>query len=151
VSAANQGPHRWRTLCQVTLPAEPGNDRLAVETVSAALRSLPLSPERLDRLKTAIAEATLNALEHGSGYQPERPIVIHVRANDQALKVGITNTGERDLPNGNAAPDLEAKLAGEQSPRGWGFFLIEHMVDEVQISNQPGSHTIELFLYLEGA
>lgn len=151
MSRRGQDRQEWRTLCQITLPAEPGNDRLAVETVSAALRALPLSPERLERLKTAVAEAALNALEHGSGYQSERPIVIHVRASDRALKVGITNQGGSDIPAATPVPDLAAKLAGQQTPRGWGFFLIEHMVDEVQISNQPGSHTIELFLYLEGA
>lgn len=151
MSAVRKSEPGWRTLCQITLPSEPGNDRLAVETVSAALKSLPLSPERLERLKTAVSEAALNALEHGSRYHAERPIVIHVRASDRALKVGITNLGDHAIPQSTAVPDLEAKLAGEQSPRGWGFFLIEHMVDEVQISNQPGSHTIELFLYLEGA
>lgn len=151
MSPARRSARGWRTLCEITLPAEPGNDRMAVETVSAALRTLPLSPERLERLKIAVAEATLNALEHGSGYQSEHPIVIQVRASDQALKIGITNNGEQDIPAVTAVPDLAAKLAGQQTPRGWGFFLIEHMVDEVQISNQPGRHTIELYLYLEGA
>jgi len=30
-------------------------------------------------------------------------------------------------------PDLEAKMAGEQSPRGWGQFLIQNMVDEMHV------------------
>jgi hypothetical protein len=46
-------------------------------------------------------------------------------------------------------PDLAAKVSGQQRPRGWGFFLIEKMVDDVQISGDGAHHTIELFLYLE--
>jgi hypothetical protein len=41
-------------------------------------------------------------------------------------------------------PNLEAKLAGEQSPRGWGLFLIEKMVDAMRTSTDDQYHTIEL-------
>ena len=47
-------------------------------------------------------------------------------------------------------PDLEAKLAGLQKPRGWGLFLIENMVDELRVSDADGRHTVELVLNLEG-
>ncbi|HEV2121169.1 MAG TPA: hypothetical protein VGW38_00145, partial [Chloroflexota bacterium] len=47
-------------------------------------------------------------------------------------------------------PDLEAKLEGAQSPRGWGLFLIQNMVDEIRVSGNPDHHTIELIVYLEG-
>ena len=43
-------------------------------------------------------------------------------------------------------PDLEAKLAGEQSPRGWGLFLIKNMVDEMNIQQDESGHTIELVI-----
>lgn len=140
----------WRTLSEFTLPGEPGNDRLAVDKVVDVVQTLPLSDERLDRLKTAVAEATLNALEHGSHYQREMPVAIRVRASQRAVAIAITNFGGRDLEPTSELPDLAAKIRGQQSPRGWGFFLIEHMVDEYQISNQPAAHTIELFLYFEG-
>jgi anti-sigma regulatory factor (Ser/Thr protein kinase) len=140
----------WRTLSEFTLPGEPGNDRLAVEKVVDVVQTLPLSEERLERLKTAVAEATLNALEHGSRYQHEMPVAIRVRASDRAVSIAITNFGSRNIVPSVEAPDLAAKIRGQQSPRGWGFFLIEHMVDEYQISNQPAAHTLELFLYFEG-
>ena len=37
--------------------------------------------------------------------------------------------GETEIPD-TEAPDLDAKLEGLQSPRGWGLFLIQSMVDE---------------------
>ena len=47
-------------------------------------------------------------------------------------------------------PDLEAKLEGLQSPRGWGLFLIKNMVDEMHITSDVVHHTIELVMHLEG-
>jgi serine/threonine-protein kinase RsbW len=159
-------PSSWRTISEFTLPGEPGNDRLAVEKVAEIVASLPLSNDRLDRLKTAVAEATLNALEHGNQYDRDLPVAIRVRASSDAVAIGITNFGELDIPEAQPdssweesgqlphadveIPDIEAKIKGLQVPRGWGFFLIQHMVDEYQVTNQPTAHTIELFLYLEG-
>jgi serine/threonine-protein kinase RsbW len=147
---SSESASRWQTLSEFTLPGEPGNDRVAAEKVAEAIRQLPMSPTRLERLKTAVGEAALNALEHGSHFQHELPVAIRVRASAEAIKVDITDFVADQIPDHTAPPDLEAKLRGEQSPRGWGFFLIEHMVDAVQITNQPRQHTIELFLYLEG-
>ena len=48
------------------------------------------------------------------------------------------------------APDLDAKLAGLQTPRGWGLFLIEKMVDEMHLTSNETHHTIELILHLKG-
>ena len=45
-------------------------------------------------------------------------------------------------------PDLEAKLAGLQRPRGWGLFLIKNMVDEAHESTDGELHTLELVMRL---
>ena len=38
------------------------------------------------------------------------------------------------------------KLAGEQKPRGWGLFLIEHMVDAMDVTtdDEAGTQTVSL-------
>ncbi|MBK6434003.1 hypothetical protein [Candidatus Amarolinea dominans] len=45
-------------------------------------------------------------------------------------------------------PDLEAKLAGLQSPRGWGLFLIRSMVDDMRVTEDGVHHTVELIMNL---
>jgi hypothetical protein len=47
-------------------------------------------------------------------------------------------------------PDLETKLESMQTPRGWGLFLIQNMVDEIRVSANPDHHTIELVMHLGG-
>src|SRR5215212_10417230 len=139
-----------RTLAEFTLPREPGNERLAMEKVAGAIEELRLSEQRLERLKTAVGEATRNAMEHGNKYRVEVPVEVQVEVADRDLVVRITDRGSGLPPSqGEDAPDLEAKLGGSQTPRGWGMFLIARMVDEVHVSGNPDHHTVELVLRLE--
>ena len=143
----------WKTLAELTVPSQPGNERIAMEQVTEAVEGLHLPGRRLDQLKTAVAEATMNAMEHGNHYLPDRPVYIKVLASQAALSVRITDHGgTRILPSesGIEVPDIEAKLAELQTPRGWGLFLIKHMVDEMNISSDESHHTVELIMYLKG-
>ena len=141
----------WRSLVELTVPSEPGNERLAMDQVAEAVGPLNLEPRRLDQLKTAVAEATMNAMEHGNHYEPDVPVAIQVLASPTTLLVRITDQGGAESIPEAETPDLEAKLAELQSPRGWGLFLIKHLVDEVRVSSEASSHTIELIMGLEGA
>jgi serine phosphatase RsbU (regulator of sigma subunit)/anti-sigma regulatory factor (Ser/Thr protein kinase) len=137
-------------LAEFEVQSAEGNERLAIERVSAAAAPLGLPPERLERLKTAVGEATMNAMEHGSGYRADRPVTVRVLTGGGRLRVQITDEGGAPTAAEREQPDLEAKLAGEQRPRGWGLFLIENMVDETRETSAEGRHTLELALRLEG-
>ncbi len=48
-------------------------------------------------------------------------------------------------------PDLDAKLEGRQKPRGWGLFLIRHMVDGMDVHVEPTAcQTVTLTLARDG-
>ena len=114
------------------------------------LRGLGLEDSKLERLKTAVAEATMNAMEHGNEYRPDLPVSIEVLTSETALSVRITDHGGgQDIPEAES-PDLEAKLAGEQTPRGWGLFLIKNMVDDMRVTSDDTHHAIELVIHLTG-
>jgi anti-sigma regulatory factor (Ser/Thr protein kinase) len=92
----------------------------------------------------------MNAMEHGNKYRAEVPVEVQVEVADRDLVVRITDRGSGLPPSqGEDAPDLEAKLGGSQTPRGWGMFLIARMVDEVRVSGNSDYHTIELVIRLE--
>jgi serine phosphatase RsbU (regulator of sigma subunit)/anti-sigma regulatory factor (Ser/Thr protein kinase) len=137
-------------LAEFSLPSKPGQERVAMEQIAVAVADLRLPAARLDRLKTAVSEATMNAIEHGNDYRAELPVKIKVLASDQDLEVHITDQGGEKIITEREAPDLEAKLAGLQSPRGWGLFLIKNMVDEMEIITDQSHHTIVLTLHLRG-
>lgn len=141
----------WRTLDEWSMANEPGNERLAMERATAALRPFGLSSQRIERLRTAIAEATLNAMEHGNQYRADSHVRLEVRMSKRAVMVNISDQGGgADIMN-LESPSIEAKLMSRQSPRGWGMLLIKQMVDEVSSINEGSRHTVQLVLHLEGA
>jgi anti-sigma regulatory factor (Ser/Thr protein kinase) len=122
-----------------------------MERVAEVVKGLGLSEQRLERLKTAVAEATMNAMEHGNRYRPEMPVVIEVLSSGADLSVRINDQGGSLVPDPDTeVPDLEAKLEGMQTPRGWGLFLIRNMVDEMHITSDEARHTVGLVVHLEG-
>ena len=127
-----------------------GNERQAMEEVARAVSGLGLPEKTLERLKTAVAEATMNAMEHGNNYRAELPVLIEVSASDTQLSVKITDEGSGPPAFHTETPDLEAKLKGMQTPRGWGLFLIKNMVDDMEVTGDEHHHTVELILHLEG-
>ncbi|HEX3201833.1 MAG TPA: SpoIIE family protein phosphatase [Actinomycetes bacterium] len=144
-------PGGERELAAFEVASEPGNERLAIDEVAKAVAGLDLDGPRLERLKTAVGEATMNAIEHGNHNRPELPVEIRVVTDDTDLKVRITDQGgERPIPEVET-PDLEAKLAGLQTPRGWGLFLIQKMVDDLRTAVDEHHHTIELVMHLKEA
>ena len=74
--ALGRSPDAGRSWCsaEFSVQSAPGNERAAIDQVVAAVEGLPISPARLERLKTATAEATMNAMEHGNRYDPGCPV-----------------------------------------------------------------------------
>lgn len=134
----------FETLAQFSLPSVSGNERVAMERVAEIVSQAGFPAARLEKLKTAVAEATLNAMEHGNSFHEEIPAVICVRKSSQVFSILITDRGAGVPVTDWVQPDLEAKLAGLQSPRGWGLFLIRSMVDELNDTCTADAHTVEL-------
>jgi serine phosphatase RsbU (regulator of sigma subunit)/anti-sigma regulatory factor (Ser/Thr protein kinase) len=152
VSSANSNAAPgWRTLGEFDLPSAPGNERQAIDQVMQLVVGVPLTAKQVERLKTAVGEATMNAMEHGNRFQADVPAHVAVLVTVGLLQVRIVDHGgDRPIPTPDT-PDLEAKLAGLQSPRGWGLFLIRNMVDEMKVDVDGEHHIMELYIKLEGA
>jgi anti-sigma regulatory factor (Ser/Thr protein kinase) len=93
----------------------------------------------------------MNAIEHGNQNRSDLLVEIRVFASEHALVVRITDGGGgSQVADSLEEPDLEAKLRGEQSPRGWGLFLIKNMVDDMHIFEDEEHHTVDLIMRLDG-
>lgn len=141
----------WATVTTFSLPSAQGNERIARRRVHAALEPLGLPARTRAHLETAVAEATMNAMEHGNKYQPEAPVALRVEASADHIRVSITDQGAATPDLKPTLPDLELKLAGGQTPRGWGLFLIKQMVDDMQLVDGPAGTTLRLVVRRKGA
>ena len=128
-----------------SIPGEEGNERLAMDRVAAAVADLGISPARLERLKTAVSEATMNAIEYGSQGRADVPVDVEVEATPDAVIVRITDRAlSGAVPDDAETPDIDLKLAGAQKARGWGLFLIQNMVDSMDVTTDGSTQTVTL-------
>lgn len=141
-----------RELAAFSVPSEPGNERQALVLLAEAVSASGLSATQLERLKTAVAEATMNAIEHGNHQRSDLPVELRVMEEEGAVVVSISDWG--GATSGDQAPeepDLDRKLAGLQTPRGWGLFLIRNMVDAADEVSEGERHTVRLTMRVVGS
>lgn len=137
-------PLPGRALGEFQVPSESGNERAVMDRVAELVRPLGVEGRKLERLKTAVSETAMNAIEHGNEQRAELPVHVAVAAADGKVTVAISDRGGRKAIAEAEMPDLEAKLAGTQKARGWGLFLIKNMVDEMNVTTEGERHTVEL-------
>ena len=115
------------------------------DRVAAAVADLGISPARLERLKTAVSEATMNAIEYGSQGRADVPVDVEVEATPDAVIVRIIDRALSGVvPDDAETPDIDMKLAGAQKARGWGLFLIQNMVDSMDVTTDGSTQTVTL-------
>jgi anti-sigma regulatory factor (Ser/Thr protein kinase) len=140
----------WISIGEFKLPTQPGMEREASRLAAGLLEGQGLTATQLERLMTAIAEATMNALEHGNRFRPELPVEIALFRSENAIAVHVTDRGAGDIVLSGQEPDLLAKLGGQESPRGWGLFIMQNMVDQVEVRAGESHHTVILVVNLKG-
>jgi len=146
--ARSAGAHGEHLLAEFDEPSVVGNERRVMERVATAAKDVGLDTMRYERLKTAVSEAAMNAIEHGNHGDASLPVHVQVSTTEYELIVRIVdNGGGKEIPEAET-PDIEAKLAGLQKPRGWGLFLIKNMVDDLRTHTTATHHTIELVMRL---
>ena len=139
-----------RRLASFALASVPGSERVALTQVADSVAHLNLPPQRLNKLKTAVAEVTMNAIEHGNDNRADLAVDIEVFYSGTEIIVTITDYGGCGDPgwadDGDDAeiPDLDRKLSGDQGRRGWGLFLIRHMVDSMEVAVEGERRTVRL-------
>ena len=118
---------------ELQLPSRLGYERVAMDAAAAAAKLIGFHKSRIDDLRTAVAEACINAIEHAHKFNSAMKVVVALNIGDEHLQIDVTDQGE-GLPESVEPPDIEKKFAGEQQARGWGMFLIKALMDEVEFN-----------------
>lgn len=119
------------TSVELRLPSRLGFEKVAMSTAASVAKLVGFREERIEDLKTAVAEACINAIEHGNQLNEGLSVGVVLSAGDDALEVKVMDDGKglRALP---PKPDIDKKIHGEEDPRGMGMFLIQALVDEAE-------------------
>ena len=135
-------------ITELRLPTRLGFEKVAMNTAASVAQLMGFSPDRVDDLKTAVAEACINAIEHGNEMNELLGVVVTLSMDDKSLEVKIRDEG-RGVPAGAHIPDIDRKMAGEETPRGMGMFLIQALVDEVEYGQETAGGYARLVIHLD--
>jgi anti-sigma regulatory factor (Ser/Thr protein kinase) len=137
-------------LTEFSVAPRLGEERAAFARILKAIQHVGLTSERIERLRTATAEAIVNAIEHVNADAAEQPVRVQVRQSATRVTVAISNPVMRELSLSEPVqPDLVARLVGREGPRGWGRFLMKRLTDDVREIQRDGVYTVELSVDLE--
>ncbi len=122
------------TSVEVRLPSRFGFEKVAMGTAASVAQLMGFPPERIEDLKTAVAEACINAIEHGNHLNEKLSVGVILSATAHQLEVKVVDNGS-GIGKQPAPPDIDRKVHGEEDPRGMGMFLIQALVDEAEWVN----------------
>jgi len=78
-----------------------------------------------------VAEACINAIEHGNRMNEKLSVGVVLSAGADSLEVKVIDDG-KGMRTRPTTPDIDRKMHGEEDPRGMGMFLIQALVDEAE-------------------
>jgi len=125
-------PQLNRQNIEISLPSQIGYERIAMASAESYAKMIGLAPERIEDLKTIVAEAAINAMQHGNKQRPDARVTVSMMFKDNALQVTVMDQGEgfkEFLPD----PNIERIVNEEDPPVGFGTFLIRQLADQVEI------------------
>lgn len=133
----------------VHLPSELGFEKVAMSTAASMAGLMGFSDDRIQDLKTAVAEACINAIEHGNQFNDSLTVGVVLSTCDDQLEVKVIDDGD-GIARRPAAPDIDRKMHGEEDARGMGMFLIQALVDEAEWhKGPPGKSFVRLVIKLD--
>jgi serine/threonine-protein kinase RsbW len=142
-----QSPHDHSV--ELTLPNELGYERVAM-ACSAALAKMHGCPDhRIEDLKTVVAEAVINAMQHGNRLRPESRVMVKIEAAEDTIHLSVMDEGD-GIREAVADPDIE-RLIEESAPAvGFGLFLMRNLVDRIEFDRMSGGgHRVQMSIRMQ--
>jgi|GEM_PF-1520317 len=145
--AAEEAPEAGRKL-QWTFPSAVDGERAMLRGLAETLRVEWPASDRLDDIVTAVAEAAINAAEHGNRLDPGVPVEVDVHIGSHLLVCRVYDSGAGFTPRfeaGGAPAPRPADRNETGDPRGWGLTLINALADYWGTGRSGERFYIELF------
>ena len=121
------------TTIEVILPNQIGYERIAMASSASFAKMFGYSPARIEDLKTVVAEAAVNAMQHGNKGRPDGRVTVQMNLKDDTIYITVTDDGE-GIKNIHPKPDIDRIIDKLDPPTGFGTFLIKQLVNDVDFN-----------------
>ena len=134
-------------LVELQLPNILGSEKVAIKNAVTIAQEMGFSQDKIDDLKTALAEACINAIEHGNKFDENTKVGVTFVAGDDSLQVVVHDNGNGIDPE--KIPKSYVTENGMPKRRGYGVFLISNLVNEFSFEKKPGEgNKVKMMIHL---
>jgi serine/threonine-protein kinase RsbW len=124
---------------EINLPNQLGYERVAMGSVAAFAEGIGFLPDRIEDLKTCVAEACINAVQHGNKNRPDARVIVTMSFRDDVLHISVFDEGE-GFKQPPKEPDIARIMDNLDPPLGFGVFLIKKLMDQFEFEKLPDHH-----------
>jgi serine/threonine-protein kinase RsbW len=133
---------------EISLPSKVGYERIAIASSAALARIGGFPDARIEDLKSAVAEACINAMQHGNQWRLEARVVVNMKLSADSVVISVTDQGN-GVTKVPEYPGITKIIEKNASPRGLGVFIIKQLVDVVEYNQTvDGGHTMTMEIKL---
>ncbi len=136
---------------ELRLPSRLGYEKVAMDAAASVARRMGFASDRVDALRTAVAEAITNAIEHGNASDSDMKVLVMLTVRPDELVVSVADQGRKELKQSQTvtSPKIEETFA-RADKGGWGIWLIRELMDEVEFTTAPsGGNQVRMVIHLE--
>ncbi len=122
-----------------------------MDAAASVARRMGFASDRVDALRTAVAEAITNAIEHGNASDSDMKVLVMLTVRPDELVVSVADQGRKELKQSQTvtSPKIEETFA-RADKGGWGIWLIRELMDEVEFTTAPsGGNQVRMVIHLE--
>lgn len=135
-------PQRRRGSAQISIASDLKLVKLVRRFVTDQCASAGFQERQLDEIALAVSELCDNAIEHGSGRNGAQ-IHVEVSQKPDRVRIVVRDPGSHEKRSEQLQ---EAVLQMEELPpaeaiRGRGLFLVNALVDEIEVQHLPNGGT----------
>lgn len=128
------------------MPNVVGYERIAMGCSETFAKNLGFTRDRIEDLKTAVAEACLNAMTHGNKGRTDARVVVVMNYDDDSFQVEVWDKGE-GIATFPGDPDIDRVINQMDPMVGFGLFLIRKLVDKVEFNKiDSQGHVVKMIV-----
>lgn len=132
-----------------TMPSAFGCERAVLQQLAHAISCIHPDETRLDDMLASVAEACLNAIEHGNCCAAGIPVRVQLYADRSKYQFRIFDLGAATMDLGQETTVAANWQAAH--PRGWGLYLMRQLSDGLAVGSQGNRQYIEITFFRQEA
>ena len=125
----SDSPNASERIIELRLPSRLGYEKVAMDAAASLARRMGFNADRIDALRTALAEAVTNAIEHGNEQDAAMKVLVMLTVKSDELIVSVADQGRKQLDQEKTVitPKIEDSFT-RTDKGGWGIWLIRNQV-----------------------